>query len=115
MTIELDLEYLKEILKTYYKSKSDMAKCIGITRSHLQEVFNGRGVGPKLLEGLKEQANSKGFIYEQCLLPQPIIMGDKKIASIEITDSNNNLLASISSRDIISEKNTTVIVVPHED
>lgn len=42
-------------------------------------------------------------------------IGDKEYSEILITDSENNLLASITDEDIIEEKNCKVVCVPAED
>lgn len=42
-------------------------------------------------------------------------IGEKEYSEILITDSDNNLLASITDEDIIQEKDCKVVCVPVED
>lgn len=114
MKVILDLGYLNDVLKNHYESKSDMAKQLGISRSHIQEVFKNFGVGEKVLCGLKNQAEKKGFSYELCLSPEPIFLNGKLLESIEIVTKAGELLASITSRDVIEREGTKVIMVPIE-
>lgn len=112
MKQQLDLGYINDVLKKHYDSKSEMAKSIGISRSHLQEVLNNKGIGSKVLNGLKKESTIKGFDYDLCLKPEPIVMNGEYIDSIVVTTDDDYLIASITSRDIISENGTKVIVVP---
>lgn|SRR5690606_24931800 len=112
MNQQLDLGYLNDVLQKYYESKSDMAKAIGISRSHLHEVFKNKGIGKKVLSGLKKESMLKGFDYELCLKPNPIVMNGEFIDSIQIVTEDDYLIASITSRDVIVENGTKVIVVP---
>lgn len=112
MKQQLDLGYLNDVLQEHYDSKSDMAKSIGISRSHMQEVFKNKGIGKKVLTGLKRESTLKGFDYELCLKPQPIVMNGECIDSIVVVTDDDYLIASITSRDVIAEKGTKVIVVP---
>lgn len=112
MKRQLDLGYLNDVLQKHYDSKSDMAKAIGISRSHIQEVFKNKGIGEKVLNGLKNESLIKGFDYELCLKPKPIVMNGEYIDSIVVTTEDDYLIASITSRDIIAENGTKVIVVP---
>jgi len=114
MRQKLDLGYMQDVLKENYVSKSDMAKSLGITRSHIQEVFKNKGVGGKVLDGLKKEAANKGFDYELCLKPKPIVMNGQYFDSIVVTTDDDYLIASITSRDIIAENGTKVIVVPFD-
>lgn len=115
MKKKLDLGYFNDVLNKYYSSKSEMARSIGITRQHFQEVLKNKGIGEKVLNGLKKEAESKGFEYELCFQPDPMIINGKKIESIEVLNEKDELLASISSREIITDDCTKVIVVPVEN
>ena len=42
-------------------------------------------------------------------------IGNKEYSEILITDTENNLIASITDKDIIQEKNCKVVCVPVED
>lgn len=42
-------------------------------------------------------------------------IGEKEYSEILITDSENNLLASITDKDVIEEKNCKVVCVPVEN
>lgn len=112
MRRKLDLGYLNDVLVKHYKSKADMAKQLGITRSHVQEVFKNVGVGDKVLNGLQKEATEKGFDYGLCLHPEPMIINGNEVQSVEVTDNQGGVIASISSREIITDSSTTVIVVP---
>ena len=114
MKENVDLGYLNDVLDSYYSSKSDMANQLGISRSHIQEVFKNKGIGTKVLKGLRKESKVKGFDYELCLKAKPIVMNGEFIDSIVITTDDDYLIASITSRDIITEKGTKVIMVPIE-
>lgn len=114
MRQKLDIGYMHDVFNNHYTSKADMAKQLGITRSHLQAVFQNRGVGEKVLDGLKREALKKGFNYDLCLHPEPIFINGDPVQSIEVTDRKGDLLASISSREIITDRHTKVIVVPED-
>jgi len=64
--------------------------------------------------GYLNEAQIKGFDYELCLKPNPIIMNGKPIETIVVTDDEGGLISSITSTEIISEEGTKVIVVPVE-
>ncbi len=115
MKQQLDLGYLNEVLDDFYDSKAEMAKRLGITRSHLQEVFKNKGVGEKVLKGLKGEAEKRGFEFELCLKAEPIFMHGLAVESIEITDKDGGLIASITSRNVITYDSTKVIVVPSKN
>ncbi|ANU28416.1 hypothetical protein [Planococcus versutus] len=115
MRRQLDLGYLNDVLLYHYESKSDMAEAIGITRSHFQEVLKNKGIGTKVLSGLKSEAKVRGFDYELCLKPAPIFINKEAIESIEVTDQEGGLIASITSNQIITHGSTKVIVVPVKD
>lgn len=114
MRKQLDLGYVNDVLQEHYESKADMASRLGVTRSHMQEVFKNKGIGAKVLKGLKQEAEEKGFDYELCLKPEPIFINKKAIESIEVTDLDGGLIASITSSHIITHGSTKVIVVPVE-
>ena len=42
-------------------------------------------------------------------------IGDKEYSEILITDTENNLIASITDKDIIEEENCKVVCVPIKD
>jgi hypothetical protein len=42
-------------------------------------------------------------------------IGDKDYTEIIVTDAENNLLASITDKDIVEEKNCKVVCVPAEN
>lgn len=42
-------------------------------------------------------------------------IGDKDYTEIIVTDAENNLLASITDKDIVEEKNCKVVCVPVEN
>lgn len=115
MKTKLDLGYLSDVLKTHYQSKSDMASSVGITRSHFQEILKNKGVGRKFLIGLKKESELKGFNYDLCLKPEPILINDRTIETIQVLSNEGHLLASITSRDVITNANTKVVVVPYEN
>lgn len=107
----IDVAVLNEILQRYYPNKATMAKALGISRSHLQTLFQGKGAGELVINGLMREGERLGFNAEHCFIPEPIMIGNLKVSEINICDANGELLASISSRDIIEKKGTTVILV----
>lgn len=80
----------------------------------MQEIFRNKGVGKKFLDGLKREAESKGFDYELCFKPEPILISGKEVASIDIMTKDGYLLASITSKNVITDEDTKVVVVPFE-
>ena len=91
-----------------------MARKIGISRSHLQEVLNGNGVGEKVLSGLERESKRLGFNLSRCFMPDPIVIGEQKFEQINVVGEDNELLVSITSNDIIEKKGTTVVLVPYK-
>ena len=63
----------------------------------------------KLLRVLRDQINS----IEDILIPLPINMGGKLISEICVTDKNGGLVASITSRDEITDKRYVVEYLPY--
>ena len=51
---------------------------------------------------------------EDVLEPLPIIMGEKYIKEIQVSDKNGNLIASINSNNEISDKNFKVEYIPFD-
>ena len=115
MKKRLDLGYFNDILNKHYSSKSEMAKSLGITRQHFQEVLKNKGIGAKVLSGIKKEAENKGFEYDLCLRPEPMFINGQKVESIEILNEKDELLVSITSREIIGQNDLKVIVAPEQD
>ena len=102
----LNKDYTKDFINKNYKSVSDFCKEIKISRSHFDGMLKGKiSCGEKTIEKLKKLNIDD---VEDFLEPIPILIGDKKINEILITDKHNNLIVSINSKNEISDKGFNV-------
>lgn len=99
--MEFDITELNKFLENHYKSKAEMARVLDISKSHLDKVLKGEGIGVKVIEGLKKECLVHNLEFEELIIPPKLILENQIVTSIEIIDSNNEVLASISSRDVI--------------
>lgn len=111
--VRIDLEVLNDILKKHYSNKSEMARGIGVSKSHLQAVFEGRAVGKKVIQGLHRECKRLGLKESYCFLPSPITFAGQAYEHITVVGEDNEVLAVISSREIIEKRGTTVIFTPY--
>jgi len=107
--MRIDTERMNDFLKTKYKNKTVMARELDISRSHLDKVFEGKGIGSKVIESLRVACIDKDYDFSSLWLNPPIIFSDKKIDSIDIVDKDMNILASISSIDVIAREDIDVV------
>ncbi|MEB6226384.1 hypothetical protein MXM59_04050 [Mammaliicoccus sciuri] len=99
--MEFNVNELNKLLKNHYNSKAEMARSLDISKSHLDKVLKGEGIGVKVIEGLKKECLVHNLEFEELIIPPKLILENQIVTSIEIIDSNNEVLASISSRDVI--------------
>ncbi|MEB8091875.1 NUMOD1 domain-containing DNA-binding protein [Mammaliicoccus lentus] len=107
--MEFNITELNNLLKNYYKSKAEMARSLNISKSHLDKVLKGEGIGVKVIEGLKKECLIHNLEFAELTIPPKLILENQIVKSIEIIDSNNEVLASISSRDIIIKEGLDVL------
>lgn len=107
--MRIDIEQLNTFLETKYKNKTVMAKELDISRSHLDKVFDGKAIGNKVLESLRIACIEKEFDFNSLWMNPPIILSNKKVESINILDKDMNVLASISSEDVITREDIDVV------
>lgn len=110
----LDSDVILDLINENFKSKSDFCRKAKLSRSHFDGMINGDiTVGlssqSKLMRVLKDQIDS----IEDILIPLPINMGGKLISEICVTDKNGGLVASITSRDEITDKRYVVEYLPY--
>lgn len=110
----LDSDVILDLINENFKSKSDFCRKAKLSRSHFDGMVNGDiTVGlssqSKLMRVLKDQIDS----IEDILIPLPINMGGKLISEICVTDKNGGLVASITSRDEITDKRYVVEYLPY--
>ena len=99
--MEFNINELSKLLENHYNSKAEMARSLDISKSHLDKVLRGEGIGVKVIEGLKKECLVHKLEFEELTIPPKLILENQIVKSIEIIDSNNEVLASISSRDVI--------------
>lgn len=110
----LDSDVILDLINENFKSKSDFCRKAKLSRSHFDGMVNGDiTVGlssqSKLIRVLKDQIDS----IEDILIPLPINIGGKLISEICVTDKNGGLVASITSRDEITDKRYVVEYLPY--
>lgn len=110
----LDSSVILDLIDENFKSKSDFCRRAKLSRSHFDGMINGNiSVGlssqSKLLRILRDQIES----IEDILIPLPINMGGKLISEICVTDKNGGLVASITSRDEITDRRYVVEYLPY--
>ena len=110
----LDSDVILDLINENFKSKSDFCRKAKLSRSHFDGMINGDiTVGlssqSKLMRVLKDQIDS----IEDILIPLPINMGGKLRSEICVTDKNGGLVASITSRDEITDKRYVVEYLPY--
>ena len=111
----LDSSVILDLIDENFKSKSDFCRKAKLSRSHFDGMVNGNiSVGlssqSKLLRVFKDQIDS----IEDILIPLPINMGGKLISEICVTDKNGGLVASITSRDEITDRRYVVEYLPYK-
>ncbi|WP_239706174.1 MULTISPECIES: hypothetical protein [unclassified Mammaliicoccus] len=107
--MEFNITELNNLLENHYKSKAEMARSLNISKSHLDKVLKGEGIGVKVIEGLKKECLMHNLEFAELTIPPKLILENQIVKSIEIIDSNNEVLASISSRDIILKEGLDVL------
>lgn len=113
MKRKVSTEDLKQFIKTNYKSKADFRKKIDISQSHLYSLLNGDvDLGVITLRKLDKECLKFGVNVENLLRPTPISVGDMEAEQINIT-KDGELIASITSRDVIAMKGYSVEFVPY--
>jgi len=110
----LDSDVILDLINENFKSKSDFCRKAKLSRSHFDGMVNGDiTVGlssqSKLMRVFREQIDS----IEDILNPLPINIGGKLISEICVTDKNGGLVASITSRDEITNKRYVVEYLPY--
>lgn len=107
--VKLDLVELNKLCKENYKNKTVMAKEMNISRSHLDKIFRNEGVGAKVIEALRIECAKYNFDFDALWEKPPILLASRKASSIDIVDQEDNLLASISSDDVITREDIDVV------
>lgn len=106
---------IKTIIKDKCLKQSAVAEKAGYTKQQFNAMLNGRKVIKdvdvlRIATVLCVDANAlfeKGSDW--------VKIGDKEYSEILITDTENNLIASITDKDIIEEENCKVVCVPIKD
>lgn len=106
--MKINLEALNE-LKLKIGTKAEMSRALDISKSHLDKVLSGNGIGLKVIENLRVTCIKYDFPFNQLWLDPPIILKEIKVSSIEVVDKDNNLLASISSNDVVTREDIDVV------
>lgn len=109
----LDEEIMEDFITSNFESISDFCRKLGVSRSHFHGMMDkkiacGVKTQNKLIKFLKEY----GMNLEDVLEPLPIIIGEKSFKEIQVSDKESNLIASINSKDEISDKNFKVEYIP---
>jgi len=105
---QVNKEAFQKFVSENFKSKSECAKTLGISRSHLDGLLRGRHRVGHVLESRLKQSVSDKVLYTNLLVPEPILIGGKKVKEIVITDRNGDLLALINSDIVINHEEVNV-------
>ncbi|MBC2575196.1 helix-turn-helix transcriptional regulator [Peptostreptococcus canis] len=98
----LSVEDIKYFLSTQNISKRKFAKDLGISRTHLDKLLSEKcTVGVRTYQKLDRYFKKFELDIEMFLLPTEIVLGDKIVRCINITNESNELIASITSSNII--------------
>lgn len=104
----LDIENLKEFIEQNYETKAQFSRELGISYSHLDSLLKGKvTLGKKTKEKLIKLLNSTDFNIEDFIVPKDMVIGNQKVKLINVS-LDDELLCSISSRDIIEKGNIKV-------
>lgn len=111
----LDAKIMEDFIKYNFNSISDFCRKLGVSRSHLDGMMKGKiSCGIKTRKKLTNLLNDYELNLEDFLEPLPIIMGERYIKEIQVSDKNGNLIASINSNNEISDKNFKVEYIPFD-
>lgn len=111
----LDEEIMEDFITSNFKSISDFCRKLGVSRSHFDGMMKGKiSCGIKTRKKLTNLLNDYELNLEDFLEPLPIIMGERYIKEIQVSDKNGNLIASINSNNEISDKNFKVEYIPFD-
>jgi len=104
-----NLEELNKFIKENYKSKAAFGRALNISKSYLYGILTGCiDMGDTVFARLNDECIKMKVNTEDLMRPKPILIGGKKVEEIFIT-SNGELMASITSRDIIEKNGCKVI------
>lgn len=110
---KIDGVMLSDFINRNFESNLQFSKMVGISYSHLyyiitEEILLRDTTIEKLDKILKKYGeNISDYVY-----PEPLIMNNKKISQIDIY-SDDELLCSITSKDIIYKDNIVVKCRPY--
>ena len=108
MQNEVDIDILQKFIIENYKSKLQFSKDLGISYSHLNGILNKKiKLGNKTKIKLTKLLLEKNQDIEDFLIPLDMVIGNQKVKLITVS-LNDELLCSISSRDIIEKENIKV-------
>lgn len=108
-----DIEVMK-LIKSNFDSVSDFCRKASISRSHFDGMIKGEiGVGMTSMAKLEKVFRGKIENIEDILEPLPIIIGSKEFIEIYIVNENREMIASITSRDEITDKKYKVEYIPY--
>lgn len=111
----LDREAIKEFIENNFKSVSEFCRRLNISRSHFDGMMNGKiACGKKTQGKLKEFIKDYDISSEDLFDPLPILMGDKRIKEILVTDKDGYLISSINSNNEITDVDYKVEYIPFD-
>lgn len=100
---------INRFIEDNFNSVAEFCRVLNISRSHFDGMMRREiACGRKTQNKLKNLVKSYGIDIEDLLEPLPIIIGDKKVKEIIISDNKNRLIVSINSNSEISDKNYKV-------
>lgn len=104
---------VNKLIEDNFKSIAEFCRKLNISRSHFDGMMKKEiACGRKTKNKLKNLLKSYGIDIEDLLEPLLIIIGDKKVKEIIISDNKNRLIVSINSNSEISDKNYKVEYIP---
>lgn len=102
-----------KLIEDNFNSVAEFCRELNISRSHFDGMIKREiACGRKTQNKLKNLLKGYGIDIEDLLEPLPIIIGDKKVKEIIISDNKNRLIVSINSNSEISDKNYKVEYIP---
>lgn len=106
---------LKQFINDHYSSKSDFARKLEISWSHLDSLLKGKlMLGEKVGRRLEELCKVNNYEFELLLEPIPIQLPGGLISHMTVVDDKGEFIACITSREVICKNGYIVECVPYE-
>lgn len=105
---------LERFIKAHYASKMAFSKALQVSYAHLNSMLKQRvNLGEKVYRRLKALCLKHHTDIEELLEPLPMMIQGEPVKEI-IVVQDQEVIASITSRDIVAKKGFEVVCVPSE-